>query len=312
MKRPVFLSMLFSLILMTTSYAQVFDTLLYLKSDTKIDRYIVYDIIVTDEGSFQMLYERNHELFYYDSRKEKNPYFLGALTKHNPGDKLSEKKGILVKNPLFYSKGKFIIAPTDLDQDGKGGRFVKWDLEKGGAEYIETDDWGIDIYGISPDGRYIINYYSANPGRKLHLTDIQTHEVYKVDLHKMLYSENFLFSEDGKFLLCQSVLRGRSFKDVVFNIPELTEENNPSSIQFINPFLIRRSYTSVKQHIEIDVLNKMLTVKDINTGTVSYFKEMEAEMLCVSPDDSIILIAGKNGKGGLILLKTDFKKLLSL
>ena len=312
MKRPVFLSLLFSIALFTNSYAQEFDTLLYLKSDTKIDRYIVYDLIVTDEGAFQILYERNHELYYHDSRKEMSPYFLGALTKLNPGDKLSEKKGILVKNPLFYNNGKYIIAPTDLDQDGKGGRFVKWDLEKGGADYIDTDDWGIDIYGISPDGRYIINYYSANPGRKLHLTDILTHEVYKVDLHKMLYAENFLFSEDGKFLQCQSVLRGRSFKDVVFTVPELTEEKNPSSIQFINPFLIRRSYTSGKQNIEIDVLNKILTVKDLNTGNASYFKDMEAEILCVSPNENIILIAGKNGQGGLLLLKTDFKKLLNL
>lgn len=293
------------------SLAGNFDTLLHLRTLSKHDRFIAYDAKIFDDGHYLLLYEKNHELYVYDSRKTTPEHYLEAFTRLKSGDKLPQREDMQVRDPAFYGNGKYVIAPTDLDQDGKGGRFARWNLESGLMDFVETDDWGIDIYAISSDGRYFINYYSEKPGKHLHLLDSESGKSYKIKLRYVMYAENIFFSTDNNNLLFQSVLRDRSFRDVAYHIPDFTEVE-PANLKLCNPYLDKRAFLSKDLRIGADILDKHLKVTDYQTAKTYFYKEMEAQILSVSPNKTRLIVVWKNETGDLILIETSPERLIDL
>ena len=312
MKHIISLLMLSGVLLINNiCFAQSFDTLLHYVPTSKNDFYEVHDITAFNDGQFLILYGLNRSLFLYDSHNGGKNTSLEAYTRQQAGDKVTDKNWNQVKVPAIYGNGNYIIAASDLDQDGNGGRFFRWNTANGKMDVIETSDWGIDIFGISKDGRYLINYYAANPGKHLHLIDLSENKTYKIKTRHLLYANNFYFSDDNSYLIATAVLRKRSFKDIAFSIPDFNEED-VSKISYKNPFLEKRTFISSDMRFELDIIDNFLRIIDKSTSVSRAFTDIPALLLSVSPDEEHIFIAVKADSGDLILLKTSPSRLIEV
>ena len=205
------------------SYSQLFDTLISLTFTQGTCR--IHDIYISDNQCI-MLYDHEKELFVYNSSDRENPFFLKARLSSEKGDRYKTSNSYQVKQPRLCNEGKLVVAASDLDQDGLGGRFLRWDVQKQKQlDDIITGQWGIGKWAVSSDGRYYVNYFLTKPGKKIPVIDAMTNKTMHIKTKYILYSDSIFFTDDNRYLVFLSALDGQSFKNKVFRFPELTIEN---------------------------------------------------------------------------------------
>lgn len=135
----------------------------------------------------------NTDIILYDTKTSK----LKNITEHDPGD------DIFNSGCCFDNKDKGFYYITDEGRDFKGIKY--YDIKKGTSKWVVSDDWDINNYKLSKDGKFMIYSMNKNGNIAPYKLNLKSGKKEKLKLPKGNYS-GLKLTKDGKKLvyLCDS------------------------------------------------------------------------------------------------------------
>lgn len=252
------------LLTLTSLYAHSFDTLLVLSAPKPGSAIRVHDIYIENKKTV-ILYDIDKELFVYRSDYNGTNFRLNARLAGEKGDRVSTSSSYQVKQPTLCQKGDLVIAASDLDQDGQGGRFLRWNtLKQKRLEDLATGQWGIGNWAVSTDGRYFINYYFKRPGNKIPVFDAEKGTTQHIKTRYILYADSIFFTDNNKKLVFISAYQNNTFRNVVFSFPDLQilQEN----------YFMKQDNCQIKNDLIYCIENDKLSIKSSSSEQTFYFE----------------------------------------